>query len=311
MDFWFLDESNPSEEHSLMFSFLDEAFGIKITNDIYYGSCLGHIASYYMNDNECPKVDGKDICYHSNYIKVGFYGSTLETLEKSRCGIEGVTNVIQTDDLMVDSIVNHFLQISDVYNTIARNLIMKGYKEGFSFGAIPNDYRRYISTNNFASNVFRAQINRLYKNTGKPVVIVAHSYGTLLTLTNLLKNRGDKTFMKKIKKFVAMAPPFSGSTKLLDIFLNGTSDFDFEFLTHYHRFGQYLWYKSLPTIMELRPQATAAKIFTEPEYSELGKALKDRLEIEKKCQNRNCDKAEIEAKTSSFIIYSKDIFQIY
>ena len=110
--------------------------------------------------------------------------------------------------------------------------------------------------------------------------------------------------MKKIKKFVALAPPYSGATKLLDIFLHGTKDFNQNVgsipLTYYHLFGQYLWYKSLPVILELKPQATAAKIFTEPEYNELGTALKDRLEIEKKCENRNCDTEEIKEKTSNF-----------
>ena len=298
-----LDESKTSEEHSLLFSLLDDSFGIKKTNELYYGSCLGHIASYYMNDNECPKINGKKICYHSDYIKIGYYGSTPETLDKSRCGVEATTNVIQTGELVVDRILNHFAGVSDVYNTIAKNLITKGYKEGFSLGAIPNDYRRYLSSNNFASNSFREQINRLYKNTGKPVVIVAHSYGTLLTLTNLLKNKGDKEFIKKIKKFVALAPPFSGSTKLLDIFLHGTKDFNVKKIieiTHYHSFGQFLMYKSLPTMMELRPQSIAAKIFTEPEYSELGNSLKERLEIENKCKNKDCTQDEIKEKTSSF-----------
>ena len=52
-----LDESKTSEEHSLLFSLLDDSFGIKKTNELYYGSCLGHIESYYMNDNECPKIN--------------------------------------------------------------------------------------------------------------------------------------------------------------------------------------------------------------------------------------------------------------
>ena len=294
------NEFKTREEHSLLFSFMDDALGIKKTNEIYYGSCLGHLASYYMNDNECPKVDGKKMCYHSEYIKVGYYGSTPETLDKSRCGIEGTTNVIQTGDLTIDRILNHFAGVSDVFNTISKNLIKKGYKEGFSLGAIPNDWRRYLSTNNFASNAFRAQINRLYRNTGKPVVVVAHSYGTLLTLTNLLKNRGDKEFLKKIKKYVAMAPPFSGSSTLLDIFLHGTSNFNVLIFTHFHIFSQFLMYKSFPVIMELRPQATAAKIFTEPEYSELGNAIKERLEIEKKCQNNDCSQDEIKEKSLNF-----------
>ena len=298
------DENKKSEEHPLMFAFFDDALGIKKSNEIYYGSCLGHIASYYMNDNECPKVNGKKTCYHSDYIKVGYYGSSPETLDQSRCGIEGASNVFQTGHLLVDSFISLIAPVADVYNTIAKKFIKKGYKEGFSLGAIPNDYRRYLSTNNFAANAFRAQINRLYKNTGKPVVVIGHSYGTLLSLTNLLKNKGDNSFMKKIKKFVALAPPYSGATKLLDIFLHGTKDFNNKVesidVTYYHLFGQYLWYKSLPVIMELKPQAIAAKIFTEPEYSELGAALKDRLEIEKKCENRNCDTEEIKEKTSNF-----------
>ena len=124
---------------------------------------------------------------------------------------------------------------------------------------------------------------------------MAHSYGTLITLTNLIKNEKNTTFLKKIKKFIAMAPPFSGSTKLLDIFLHGTKDFDQNFnrsniinipLSRYPLFGQYLMYKSLPTIMELRPLPMAAKIFTDPSYNELADALRDRLYCEENyCYN--------------------------
>lgn len=306
------NELAENEEHSLLISLLDEAFGIEGSRDYSYGSCLGLIATYYQNENECPKVNGKSICHYSKYIKVGYYGGTTNTLKNSRCGVEGVTNVIQTGDLLVDSVLNSVVGVSGSFNLISKNLIKRGYKEGFSLGAIPNDYRRYLYTNNFATKVFESQINRLYQNTGKPVVIVAHSYGTLLTLTNLLKKKEDKSFLKKIKKFVAMAPPFAGATKLLDVFLHGTDDFNkvFEthlynwnikiYLVHYSLFGQYLMYKALPTIMELRPQSIAAQIFTDSSYNDLGNAIKDRLEIERICKNKNCNISEIENKTSSF-----------
>ena len=105
---------------------------------------------------------------------------------------------MQTGDLLIDSMLATFaVKAAGSFSTISNNLIDKGLKEGFSLGAIPNDYRRYLSTNNFASQIFKYQINRLYENTGKPVVIIAHSYGTLLTLTNLLKNEDDKEFLKK------------------------------------------------------------------------------------------------------------------
>ena len=156
-----------------------------------------------------------------------------------------------------------------------------------------------MKTNNFATEVFKNQINRLYNNTGKPVVIISHSYGTLLTLTNLLKNEKDKTFLRKIKKFIAMAPPFSGATKLLDVFLHTTKDFDSD-KSYYHPFGQYLMYKSLPTIMELRPKSMAAKIFTDNTYNELGNAIRNRLEIERDCKEKDCDFSQIKTKTSKF-----------
>ena len=154
--------------------------------------------------------------------------------------------------------------------------------------------------------MFKSQINRLYKNTGKPVVIISHSFGTLVTLTNLLKNKNDKTFMKKIKKFVALAPPFAGSSELLNVFLHTSNFIDNDF-TKYPEFGQYLIYKSLPTIMELRPQPMAAKIFTSKDYEELGNALKGRLEIEKDCNEKKCTLSQIETKTKKF----DDIFKGY
>ena len=298
------DEKVTKEEHRLLFSLKDNAFSIvsgPIPKKETYSACLGHIANYFQNENECQKVNGKSICFYSKYVKVGYYGGTDDTLKDSRCGVEGIINVVQSEDPQKDIITN--LGASASFNKISKWLIYRGYKEGFSLGALPNDYRRFLATNNFAEKVFKNQINRLYKNTGKPVVIIAHSYGTLLTLTNLLKNQSDKEFMKKIKKFIAMAPPFAGSSKLLDIFLHGTTDFDqikYVVNTKFDIFGQYLMYKSLPTAMELRPQSIASKIFTDPSYKELADALRGRLEIERECKTKVCDDSEIKTKTSNF-----------
>ena len=300
------DESKTSEEHPLLFSLLEKAFGIEVFNAKKYGTCLGYIATFFQNENECPKVGKKRICFHSKYVKVGYYGGTTNTVKKGRCGVEGISNVVQTGDLLLDKMISKFATVADSFYTISRNLINLKYKEGFSLAALPNDFRRYLASNNFATEVFKSQINRLYENTGKPVIIVAHSYGTLLTLTNLLKNKNDKDFMKKIKKFIAMAPPFAGSSKLLDVFLHATNDLNNK-MTNYPNFGQYLIYKSLPTIVELRPQPMAAKIFTSPDYKELGNALRDRLEIERDCKEKNCDISEIEAKTKKF----DEIFEGY
>ena len=60
--------------------------------------------------------------------------------------------------------------------------------------------------------------------------------------------------------------------------------------------------------MELRPKSIASKIFTDPSYSELGDALRGRLEIEKNSKTKNCYFSFIKSKISSFDNLFKDYF---
>ena len=308
------DETKEREEHPLFLALLDKAFTILGSQQDKYSSCLGFMMNFFQNENECPKVDGKNICYYSKYITVGFYGGSPETEQKGRCGVEGVQNIIQTGDSSLDKLAN--IGAAKSFGKMAKSLIKRGYQEGFSLGGLPNDYRRYLSTNNFATQVFKDQINRLYSNTGKPVVVVAHSYGSLLILTNLLKEKSNKNFLNKIKKFIAIGPPFAGSTKLLDVFLHGLNTWNKEIeilgkkfvLSNYNVFGQLLMYKSLPTITELRPLPIAAKIFTDGKYTKLGEAIRDRINTETKCKNHDCSHDELRTNTRKFDKIFEDYF---
>ena len=77
------DITATKEEHPLLIALFDSAFTILGTNDDKYSACLGFIANYFQNPAECDQVDGKSTCFYSKYIKVGFYGGTTKTLEKS------------------------------------------------------------------------------------------------------------------------------------------------------------------------------------------------------------------------------------
>ena len=282
------------EEHPLFVSLLDGAFTLLGSEKDKYSACLGYFINYFQNENECPKVNNKNICKYSPYIKVGFYGGSTKTESKGRCGVEAVQNIIQSGVLLIDEIVN--IGAAKSFETVNKKLIKRGYEEGFSLAGLPNDYRRYLATNNFAKEVFRSQIERLYSNTGKPVVVVGHSYGTLLVLTNLVRNE-NKDLLPKIKKFVAVSPPFAGSSKLLDVFLHGMDEWNKSFnilgktitLTNYNIFGQKMMYKSVPVITELRPLSIAAQLFTKLKYKELGDALRERIDYEKKCRYSKCE----------------------
>ena len=164
-------------------------------------------------------------------------------------GLNSISHITEKD----------FVSATRVFGDIINNLTSVGYKEGFSIGSIPYDFRRFIATNEFATKAFRFQIENLYNNTGKKVIIVAHSFGTLITLNNLIYNE-NKDLIPKIKKFIAIGPPFAGATKLLDAFLHGVKDFESRG-TKFFKFGQFLMLKSVPTITELKPFPFISNLF--------------------------------------------------
>ena len=176
----------------------------------YKSACLGHLLNFFNKKDECPKTkDNKEICLHSDYIKINFDGGDDKTEKNSKCGLNSISHVTETN----------IISTTRVFGEIINNLTSIGYKEGFSLGSIPYDFRRFIATNEFATKAFRFQIENLYNITGKKVIIVAHSFGTLITLNNLIYNE-NKDLIPKIKKFIAIGPPFAGATKLLDAFLH-------------------------------------------------------------------------------------------
>ena len=306
------NESNEHEEFPLFLGIWNsQASIVKLTHNDY-NSCLGFLMNFFQKDNECPKVDNKNICYYSKGIRVSYYGASKETEDKGECGVRAIENLVQTKfgpigEAPTKNSFNN--KASESFHSIISRLTTRGYKPGFSLGAIPNDYRRYLATNDFAKKAFRYQIENLYKNTGKPVVIIAHSFGTLLTLTNLVREE-HKDLIPKIKKFVALAPPFSGSAKLTRVFFFGDDTWEinklFVQIMHFDNFGQLLLYKSLPTIPELRPLPMAAKIFTDSSYKELGDAIRERLAVENACLNDKKMCSNLEAK--KFDSYFKGYF---
>ena len=297
------NESNEHEEFPLFLGIWDSQASILKLSHNEYDSCLGFLMNFFQKDDECPKVNNTNICYYSKGIRISYYGNSEGTKNEGKCGVTAIENLIQHR-----AYFGFNNKASESFHSIVARLTQRGYNFGFSLGAIPNDYRRYLATNNFAKDAFRYQIENLYKNTGKPVVIIAHSFGTLLTLTNLVREE-HKDLIPKIKKFVALAPPFSGSAKLTGVFFFGDDTWEqsigvFKIL-HFDAFGQLLLYKSLPTIPELRPLPMAAKIFTDSSYKDLGDAIRERLKAENLCLN---SKICFDLKAKKFDKYFKGYF---
>ena len=291
------------EEHKLFISLLNGPFDIVASGPDKYASCLGFFMQFY-NTEEYPSAK------QSKYIKIYPYGTTNETKENSKCGLEGVRNVIMGPGSIIEGLANQ--GAAKGYSGIIKTLESMGYEEGFSMMGLPYDYRRFLATNKYIANTFQYQINKLYNNTGKPVVLITHSYGTLLGLNNLIKEE-NKDLLKKIKKFIAIAPPFSGSDKLLDVFLKGHHEWDYSFeifgevikITDFDLFGQQMMFSSMPMLFELRPLSGIVDyINANKDFKE---ALLERLNLEKNCDEKNCDESYIKENSVKF----KEIFGEY
>ena len=279
-----------------------------------YGACTGYFLTYFNSKKACSPYDEKNddyICNFSENIRVGYYGFTQGSKKYAKCGLEAIRNV-----LIVPKFIEPFLTIEylKVFGPLIDDLEKKGYKAGFSMSGLPNDYRQFVANNNFTLEAFRYEVEKLYENTGKPVVIIAHSYGTIATLNSLVYKK-NKDILHKIKKFIAVGPPFAGSTQLINIFFNDETKYQtsisvggMELVAGFDMFGFGMIINKLPTAFELRPLAIIDDLFNKPGYEIFAEAIKERLFLEKKCGHSQCDNYIIKKYSRKFNALFKDYF---
>lgn len=92
--------------------------------------------------------------------------------------------LIITRKWLPESLINSYSVSAGVFYTMIKRY--QGYREGFSYGAITTDFKRFVSTNNFVTKAFEYQVNQLNANTGKLIVILAHSFATIAKLNQLI-----------------------------------------------------------------------------------------------------------------------------
>ena len=268
---------------------LSGAFGFGTGGGNKYNACFSYLMNVFNKEEDCAS----NTCTISDYINIMFDGGTEKTYKKSNCGTSSIDNIAYAK--LLSKSTNVFGEILDLLEDI-------GYNYGFSMGGIPNDFRKF-ATNEFSKNAFRFLVESLYKNTGKKVIVVAHSYGNLVTLNNLVSNE-NQDLIPKIKKYVAIAPPFAGSSKLTNGYLHGLKYFNYIFdLIEYNSFGQSLAFKSSPTLTELRPSPIFYNINKSSKYKEFVNAINDRISLEECIREGNCAEDTIKKKSENFDNY--------
>ena len=310
------DENDELEEHNLLLSGFG-AFELTIIGDVNkYSACTGYFLTFFNSKKACASHDeDKDdyICNFSENIRIVYYGGITESKSYRKCGLNAVQNVVMVPSF-IEKQVNTGIFRS--YGPLIDRLEKQGYKAGFSLAAIPNDYRHFIANNNFTINAFRYQVEKLYENTGKKVVLIGHSHGTN-TFYNSLVREENKDILQKIKKFIAVGAPFAGSSELIDIYFNGENKYQTtignpgaELNAGFDIFGFGFILNKLPLIFELRPQPIIGNLFTNPEYETFTEAIKERLYLEQQCGHTQCDESTINKYSEKFSALFKDYFPL-
>lgn len=301
-----------TEEHVIWPALAGSAFKLMGSGDDY-SACFGYFSRFY-HPNECPtsqeqkgflNKDEENICLSDDSVKITYYGGTKDTESKSQCGIKAIKNIMS---LGTEKISDNFVNSGSLggYQYMYKRFYSMGYRLGFSLAGVPYDFRRFISTNNFFRETFKSHVETLYKNTGKPVIIISHSYGTLNTLNKLFES--DSKFLVKIKKFIAIGPPFTGVSKSIELFLTGSEEFTKKlsfnkkdlYQVGLDTFGQKMMSLLLPTGFELKPNPVFNNLFKDSEYSDLKKALQERIKLESDCEKKDCDKTFINNNSKIF-----------
>lgn len=282
-----------------------------------YAGCLGFFLTFFNSKNACAryKENGEDdyVCNYSENIRIGYFGYLPDDQKDGQCGLKAIRDAIQARAL------NEFVNtgVSKSLGPLTDRLVKKGYRPGFSLGGIPNDYRQFLVKNNFTIEALHHQIEKFYYNTGKPVILIGHSHGTI-TLYNSLVHKRNKDILYKIKKFVAVGPPFAGSSELIDIFFNDENKYHAsidlgggnEMNASFDQFGFGFIINKLPTATELRPLPIIGDLFTKPGYEIFADAIKERFFLEKKCGHTKCDDYVIKKYSQKFNALFKDYFPL-
>ena len=310
------DENDELEEHNLFISGLG-SFQLTIIGDMNkYSACTGFFLTFFNSKKACsPYDEDKDdyTCNYSENIKVVYYGAITDSKSYRKCGLNAVQNVIMVPEPFEKEVNRDMLRS---YGPLIDRLEKQGYKPGFSLAAIPNDYRQFLANNKFTINAFRYQVEKLYENTGKKVVLIGHSHGTI-TFYNSLVRKENKDILPKIKKFIAVGPPFAGSAELIDIYFKNENRYQTsipiggaELNAGFDEFGFGFIINKLPTAIELRPLPIIGNLFTKPGYEIFADAIKERFFLEKKCGHTKCDDYIINKYSHKFNALFKDYFPL-
>lgn len=192
-------------------------------------ACMAFFMQYYNTPNSCPdytsnKDNTKSSCRYNDNVKLIPYG--LKSNDTNNwCGFGSINDIAYSKELSY--FINLASKSSKGFKRLTETLINQGYEKGFSLIATPYDYKESECDNEYFSLQFKFNIESLYENTNKKIIIIAHSYGNINTNYQLSYHPNNKHLSIYIDHFINIAGPMSGTSKAEQLIVSGSSEFNF------------------------------------------------------------------------------------
>jgi hypothetical protein len=178
-------------------------------------TCFGHLAK--LNFVKNPDNPMEYIEEDFKGFRMTFYGNTPKTKDSSQCGFGASCNLFDKD---------FYFGKRNIYGAefIKEQLIVMGYQLGYSLFSIPVDWRR-LPNDPYNFNLVKDAVDLAYNITNKPVLLISHSYGGVVSL-NYIYSLSEEEKQKKIARYIALGPPLLGSNKVLKPLILGNDEFN-------------------------------------------------------------------------------------
>lgn len=273
------------EEYTLWPALFNNPFKLLQDDGNKDNSCFAYFMRHLNSENDCP-IDPKtkrSLCLYNKNIKITFFGDTQRTVSKSECGTRAISRIVDGGySVIPESLINS--PAAQGFYEMVNAFREKGYSTGFSMAGLPYDFRKFHMTNEQFKEKFETMVNMLHRNTGKKVIIAAHSLGNLNALRILNK---DNPINSKIKRYIGLVPPFLGAAKVVEFFSTGSEEFRMKlFLSEYIDISSqaqkfYATYMPVSYTLTLKPKLH--QLTQLEEYKDFIDALKERFDLEKNC----------------------------
>ncbi len=170
---------------------------------------LGHES--YTKRNHLQKED-KDLGFN-----ITFYGNTPITYSDRQCGFGSTSDLFDKFSYFTKTAPRGTKDFKDYFTNL-------GYEVGLNLFAAPIDWRlRANDDHNY--KMVKETVDFAYNVTQKPVLLIGHSYGGLISLSYLYR-MSEQEKLKKVSRFITIGTPFLSVPKIVKFAVLGTDEFN-------------------------------------------------------------------------------------